>query len=563
VTLRFLPPSSNGGYRVNRYDIKTYPTERVYNCTSTNCHIGGLAAGTLYFFQVAAVTKVGRGAYSYPSKTVTPTGSVTLTFNANGGSGTMASETGPYDTTANLTPNTFTYLGYTFAGWNTRANGSGTAFTNGELVKFIGGATFYAQWTVATAPSTTGTITFNANGGIGTMALETETLNVSAALTTNVFTRTGYTFSDWNTTASDTGTSFTNSEVVQFSASIMLYAQWTAVPTATLSLSPNSLTSAGGTVILTYSSENATTCTLTSSPLIWASATEPVDCNGTYQDNVASTTSSREWTFTFTASNTSGQSTTSTQTFVESAASTTPQFTNSSVNWSGYVVPSSSALVTDVEGEWTVPTMNCSDTANGDTSIWVGIGGEQWNATTSSGVLLQTGVQADCVDGVQQNYGWWEEYPAIPNVEEEFNDFPVSAGDEIEASVFQESDGAWETIVSDLTTGLSGILITGEAWGVQETGATSFVNQGTATGLNYSGGYTAEWIMEDPGITNETGAVRPFANFGSVTFSNMRSSFSSWSLTPTEEWGIVQDGATLAAPTSSTTDGFTVTYMGP
>jgi hypothetical protein len=241
----------------------------------------------------------------------------------------------------------------------------------------------------------------------------------------------------------------------------------------------------------------------------------------------------------------------------------TVQFTNSSVNWSGYVVPSSSALVTDVVGDWTVPAMNCSDTPNGETSIWVGIGGEQWNATTSSGILLQTGVQADCVDGVQQNYGWWEEYPAIPNNEEEFNDFPVSAGDDIEASVFQESNGAWETIVSDLTTGLSGILITGEAWGVQETGASSFTNQGTAAGLNYSGGYTAEWIMEDPGITNETGAVQPFANFGSVIFSNMRSSFSSWSLTPTEEWGIVQDGATLATPTSSTADGFTVTYTGP
>jgi uncharacterized repeat protein (TIGR02543 family) len=142
-----------------------------------------------------------------PSKVITPTGSVTLTFNANGGSGTMAGETELYDTTATLTPNTFTYVGYTFTGWNTKANGSGTGFTNGALAKFTGSDTFYAQWTVATAPSTTATITFNANGGIGTMAPETETLNASAVLTTNTFTRTGYTFTGWNTTASDTGTS--------------------------------------------------------------------------------------------------------------------------------------------------------------------------------------------------------------------------------------------------------------------------------------------------------------------------------------------------------------------
>jgi uncharacterized repeat protein (TIGR02543 family) len=467
ATVRFLPPSSNGGYRVNRYDIKTYPTNRVYNCTSTDCHIGGLAAGTLYFFQVAAVTKVGRGAYSLPSKVVTVTGSVTITFNANGGIGTTAPETEPYDTTAALTPNTFTYVGYTFTGWNSKANGSGTAFTNGALTKFNGSATFYAQWTVASAP-TTATITFNANGGIGTMAseTETETLNVSATLTTDVFTRTGYTFTAWNTSPTGSGASYANDAAYTFTVSVTLYAQWTAVPTA--------------------------------------------------------------------------------------------QFSNPPPNWSGYVVPSSSALVTYAEGEWTVPTMNCADTPNGDVSTWVGIGG------TSSTVLLQTGVTTNCVNGAQQNYGWWEEYPSIPNTSRAFTSFPVAAGNQIEAIVAQNSNGSWETTVSDLTTGLSGYMITGEAWGVSITGASSFTDQGSTTGLSYSGGYTAEWIVEDPGVINEApGNVQPFASFGAVTFSNMRASFSSWSLTPAEEWGIVQNGVTLAAPTATSADGFTDTYTGP
>jgi hypothetical protein len=106
-------------------------------------------------------------------------------------------------------------------------------------------------------------------------------------------------------------------------------------------------------------------------------------------------------------------------------------------------------------------------------------------------------------------------------------------------------------------------MITGESWGVGSTAGSTFSNQGSAAEISYSGGYTAEWIVEDPGVINDAGAVQPFANFGSVTFSNMGSSFTSWSLTPAEEWGIVQDGVTLAAPTSSTTDGFTVTYTGP
>lgn len=333
-------------------------------------------------------------------------------------------------------------------------------------------------------------------------------------------------------------------------------------PTATLSLSSAFEPSSGGTVTLTLSSQNATSCSLSSVPSLWTAGSVTVPCNGTYQIDVVPSTISQQWTFTFTAGNAEGQSATSTQTLVQSAAPT-PQFDNPSPNWSGYVVPSSSALVTDVSGDWTVPTLNCSDTPNADSSTWVGIGGEQWNSSSSSGVLLQTGTESDCVNGVQENDGWWEEYPANPNHEEIFNDFPVSAGDIIEAAVYQLSDGSWETAVSNLTTGLSGYMITGEAWGVAETGASSFTDQGRTTDLTYSGGYTAEWIVEDTGVAASPGTYYPFANFGSVTFTNMRASFSSWYLTPSEEWGIVQDGVTLAAPTSTTSDGFTDTYTGP
>ena len=319
---------------------------------------------------------------------------------------------------------------------------------------------------------------------------------------------------------------------------------------------------------LTYSSQNATSCTLTSLPSIWTTATEPVSCNGTYADDVGSSTTAQEWTFTFTASNANNPSAASSQTLVQSApAVPSPEFDNPSPNWSGYVVPSSSNLVTNVEGEWIVPTMNCVDTPNGGDSIWVGLGGEQWNATSSSGALLQTGVSVDCTNGVQQNSAWWEVVPATPNHEEAFTDFPITAGDEIQASVLQLSDGEWETIVSNLNTGLSALMVTGEAWGVgpTESGTITFSSQGNAVGYSYSGGYTAEWIVEDPEESSATpgNPLYPFANFDSVSFTNMRSSFTSWSLTPSEEWGIVQSGVTLAAPTSTSTDGFTDTYVGP
>jgi uncharacterized repeat protein (TIGR02543 family) len=46
-----------------------------------------------------------------------------------------------------LTLNTFTRTNYTFSGWNTAANGSGTAYANGATYPFTSDATLYAQWT--------------------------------------------------------------------------------------------------------------------------------------------------------------------------------------------------------------------------------------------------------------------------------------------------------------------------------------------------------------------------------------------------------------------------------
>lgn len=339
----------------------------------------------------------------------------------------------------------------------------------------------------------------------------------------------------------------------------------TTEPTANLTLSTTNLTAQGGTVDLTYSSQDATTCTLTSSPAIWTRATESVDCSGTYQDFVSPASTSQAWTFTFTATNRAGESVSSIQTLVQSASAALTQVANPSTNWSGYVVPSSSALVTNAQGDWAVPTLNCGATPNSDVYIWAGIGGEQWSTGGTSGALLQTGTISNCVGGVQENSAWWEVVPASPNHEQTYTNFPVSAGDEIQADVFELSDGNWETLVNDLNTGLSALMVTGDAWGVGPTtsGTITFTIQGNAQNINYSGGYTAEWIVEDPTDT-ATQMLIPFADFGSVTLSDLESSFTSWSLTPGEEWGIVDsEGTIIAEPTSNTADDFTDTYTAP
>ena len=73
----------------------------------------------------------------------------TVTFNSNGGSGTMAAQTASSAT--NLRTNSFSRSGYEFAGWNTLADGTGAAYTQSESYSFAASITLYAQWSVAAA----------------------------------------------------------------------------------------------------------------------------------------------------------------------------------------------------------------------------------------------------------------------------------------------------------------------------------------------------------------------------------------------------------------------------
>ena len=75
----------------------------------------------------------------------------TVKFDSNGGTGSMSDMDFAYGTAQNLTANAFTKDRFYFDGWNTRADGTGTSYTNGELVNNLSSTngaeiTLYAQW---------------------------------------------------------------------------------------------------------------------------------------------------------------------------------------------------------------------------------------------------------------------------------------------------------------------------------------------------------------------------------------------------------------------------------
>jgi len=239
-------------------------------------------------------------------------------------------------------------------------------------------------------------------------------------------------------------------------------------------------------------------------------------------------------------------------------------------SWSGYVVPTAGAVVTDVSGRWTVPRLNCADTPDAGEDTWVGTGGAGWPSGGYSGDLLQTGIQDTCVNGVQQEFGWWEEYPEFPDTF--FSDFSVSPGDSIEAFVYKISSdcttncGQWETKVEDLTTGLAGFMVTGEGWGVASISSATFPDQGTTADVTYPGATSAEWVVEDYLLNYQApnGARAAFANYGTVRFSDLLvGGLASWSLASSQRWEMVQNGVALSTPSAPGTDGFLVSYTGP
>ena len=115
--------------------------------------------------------------------------------------------------------------GYTFAGWFTTQADGEQVQDNATLTADL---TLYAQWTANSY-----TVTFEANGGEGSMNQQTFTYDVAQALNQNTFTRTGYSFTGWNTQANGSGSTYVDKAEVQNltteeGANITLYAQWTA-----------------------------------------------------------------------------------------------------------------------------------------------------------------------------------------------------------------------------------------------------------------------------------------------------------------------------------------------
>ncbi len=179
-----------------------------------------------------------------------PTYSVTYAANASTG-GAVPTDAGAYATGASVTvlgnTGTLVRTGYTWAGWNTAADGTGTSYA-AAATPSMGSAnvTLYATWT-----ATSYAVSYGGNGSTGgsvpaSGSFTTGGLAYTVSGNTGTLARTGYTWAGWNTAADGSGTTYADAASYSTSATATLYSQWTAVVTYSVTYAANGAT--GGAV---------------------------------------------------------------------------------------------------------------------------------------------------------------------------------------------------------------------------------------------------------------------------------------------------------------------------
>ncbi len=165
----------------------------------------------------------------------------TVTYNGNDStSGSVPVDSNMYQQGQTITvlgnTGNLVNTGYTFAGWNTQADGTGTTYTQAQTFAMgTANVTLYAQWTT----NPTYTVTYNGNGNTGgSVPVDSTNYQQGAIVTvlgnTGALVNTGNTFAGWNTLADGSGTSYTPGQTFSMpAANVILYAKWTTTAAGT------------------------------------------------------------------------------------------------------------------------------------------------------------------------------------------------------------------------------------------------------------------------------------------------------------------------------------------
>ena len=154
----------------------------------------------------------------------------TVSYNMNGGSGSIGNQTKTYGQDLTLSSTKPTRTGYEFVGWNTSASATTAQYSAGGKYTANSGATLYATWK---AKQITVTFYRNQNSSDNTTATQTFTYGASGQSFSNKnWTKDGYTLLGWSFDRNATTNSYSITNGViddwidKYAPNAKLYAVW-------------------------------------------------------------------------------------------------------------------------------------------------------------------------------------------------------------------------------------------------------------------------------------------------------------------------------------------------
>lgn len=159
-----------------------------------------------------------------------------MTYDGNGGTGSVPSQTVPQDSFLTVSQNGFSKSNAdgqcTFQAWNTSPSGTGTTYRPGQTMNIQSNTTLYAIWDCPAEATYDYRLHYDANGGQGAPA-DWETSNttggtMNATVSAQKPTRNEYTFLGWSTSSTATNATYQAGSTVRVPAdqTVTLYAVW-------------------------------------------------------------------------------------------------------------------------------------------------------------------------------------------------------------------------------------------------------------------------------------------------------------------------------------------------
>ena len=170
-------------------DGTSYSVGSSISGASANSNVSVLLNGST---EIIGTTSKVNASYITFAGDINGSSSATLTYNSNNSSNSTSTVNASIGETVTIGGNTFSYDGYTFVGWNTKADGTGTSYSAGDSFVISSDSTLYAIWKDNSEKTAKFTASFGYDSGVKNITVyDTQDYTASGTVTDTAVVKDG------------------------------------------------------------------------------------------------------------------------------------------------------------------------------------------------------------------------------------------------------------------------------------------------------------------------------------------------------------------------------------